>query len=152
MEQSQIRFFIYRVHDLARLVRRWQEKISEEEGLTMPQLRTIAQLCKHDGISQAELAGLIESDPMTMSGILERLEAKGMVRRGVHPTDSRVKTVQVTDEARTVLKTVRDKGMAYEPQVFKNISAEEIKTTFSVLERIDANLMEAYAHYEESRK
>ena len=95
-----IRQFFYLVHDLARQLRRWQERVSHEQGLTLPQLRTMAQLTHRDGISQTELANLIESDPMTVSGVVERLEARGLVRREAHPTDSRVKIVMITEQAK----------------------------------------------------
>jgi MarR family transcriptional regulator, transcriptional regulator for hemolysin len=152
MSLPNIRHVFYLVHDLARQLRRWQEKVSREQGLNQPQLRAMAQLCDRDGISQTELAGLIESDPMTVGGVVERLEARGLVRRAIHPTDSRAKIVLITEAARALVAEVRAKATRYEPQILEGISADELQTALSVLERISANLDKHKFVFEESLK
>lgn len=150
MMRPDIRFFLYQVYDLARHIRRWQEKISREEGFTLPQFRAMAQLCKHDGVNQTELATMIESDPMTVGGIIERLEARELVTRAPHPTDSRAKVVFATESARALVDEVRAKGAKYEPLILEGISADEMMLALSVIERVNANLSK-YSHvFEES--
>jgi len=140
MNNSRIGQVFYLIYDLSRQMRRWQEHVSREKGLTMPQLRAVAQLAKTDGISQAELAGLIESDPMTISGVIERLEAKGFVRREPDPTDNRAKRVFVTDEARDLVTEIRAKANKYEPELFEGISDADLAATITVLEHLSANI------------
>lgn len=140
MQDSRIGKLFYLLHDLWRQTRRWQEIISRKKGLTMPQFRALAQLCNADGVSQAELAGMIDSDPMTTSGVVERLETHGLVRREQHPTDSRAKVVFVTEKARTLVDEVRGKALKREAEVFEGVSDADLATTVAVLERISANL------------
>ena len=152
MKKSRMVNFFYLIHDLTRQMRRWQEKVSQEFGLTMPQLRAIAQLCDQDGVSQTELAQMIDSDPMTVSGVVERLEAKGLVRRAPHPSDSRAKIVLVTDKARIFVDQLRARRQKYEPFVFEGISADEMHTTLSVLQRVSANVSQPFFEFEEVDK
>lgn len=132
--------FAYAVHDLARSMRRWIEGNIATPGLTMPQLRAVAQLCKQDGISQAALAALIDSDPMTLSGIVERLEAKGLVERMPDPNDSRAKIVRVTDAGLELYQQLKATVAEANEQMFEGISEEERRITFDVIARVNANL------------
>ena len=122
---SRIGRMLYVVHDLWRHTRRWQDQASSERGLTIPQFRAIANLCSTDGIKQSELAERTDTDPMTVSGIIERLEAKGYVRREPDPNDSRAKLVFVTDVGRELVTEVRAQAVAREPLIFEGISDAE---------------------------
>jgi DNA-binding MarR family transcriptional regulator len=82
--------------------------------LTAPQRRIMAILVRSDGLSLKELskqAGLAHS---TVSGIVDRLEKRGMVARQPDETDGRFTRIQVTDVVRDF---VRDKlpGLAIQP-------------------------------------
>ena len=140
MARPEVRRFFFLAYDLARQLRRWQEKISRDEGLTLPQIRALGQLSHRDGITQTELANLIESDPMTVGGVVERLEARGLVTRCAHPTDSRAKMVAITDEARVLVETFRAKAAKFEPAILEGISDDELATALSVIERLSGNL------------
>ena len=144
MQDSKIGKMLYVVHDLWRQTRRWQEYASSQKGLTIPQFRTIASLTNVDGIRQSEIGENTDTDPMTVSGIIERLETKGYVRREVDPTDSRAKLVYVTDVGRDVVSEVRAEALAREPVIFEDVSDAEFEVTLSVLKRISENLVKAH--------
>lgn len=143
MQDSRTGQMLYVVHDLWRNVRRWQDYASSERGLTIPQFRAIANLSTTDGIKQSELAERTDTDPMTVSGIVERLEAKGYVRRQPDPNDSRAKLVFVTDIGREMVIEVRAQAMAREPLIFSGISDAEFETVLNTLTRLSANLVNA---------
>jgi hypothetical protein len=69
-----------------------------DHGITMPQWKALSEISRNPGITQVELAALTDSDPMTMSGILDRLEKRGFVTRSPDPRDSRAKVVQILPE------------------------------------------------------
>ena len=60
----------YLVHEVARLFRRRFEDEARIHGVTLPQWRALAEIHRQEGISQVSLAGCIDTDPMTLSGIL----------------------------------------------------------------------------------
>ena len=61
----------YLVQEVARLFRRRFEYEARIHGVTLPQWRALAEIHRQEGISQVLLAGCIDTDPMTLSGILE---------------------------------------------------------------------------------
>src|SRR5438067_11735841 len=49
-------------------------------------------------ISMRELAGKLKCDPSNITGLTDRLEARGLVERRAHPADRRVKFLLLTQE------------------------------------------------------
>ena len=143
LKDSRIGRMLYAVHDLWRHARRWQDTASRERGLTIPQLRAIATLTDCDGIKQSELGERTDTDPMTVSGILERMEAKGYIRRAPDPNDSRAKLAFVTDSGRELISEVRAQALTRESAIFEGISDAELETAIAVLRRISGNLVNA---------
>ncbi len=132
--------FGYLIHDVARLLRRRFDAAAHRHDLTMPQWRIIAQLSMADGMSQVELAGLCETDPMTVSGLVERLEAKGLVLRVADPDDSRAKIVTITDKARAMVSEMKQLAEEIYAEAFDGISDADRATALAVLTSISTNL------------
>jgi DNA-binding MarR family transcriptional regulator len=130
----------YLLHDVARLMKRRFEFEAKSRDMTLPQWRALAHLSWNDGMSQVALAGSIETDPMTLSGILDRLEAKGLVERVADPTDSRAKLVQITPKAKALVDDMRSiAGSLYE-EVLAGVSPADRQTLISTLTQISSNL------------
>lgn len=132
--------FGYLVHDLARLLRRRFDAAAQHYGLTLPQWRVIGQLSLHDGISQVALAGLTDTDPMTVSGLVERLEGKGLVIRVTDPNDSRAKIVKITDKAMAMVTEMKRLADDVYAEVFDGVTETERETAMKVLQTMSANL------------
>ncbi len=89
----------------------WQRRASEglaEIGLTHMQFTLLAGLGwlgRHgDAPTQAALAAHCQIDAMTVSQVVRKLEAKGMVTRTDHPDDTRAKALALTDAGMAALK------------------------------------------------
>lgn len=130
----------YLIHDVARLMRRRFEDHARHFQLTLPQWRAMGQLSKTDGLSQVTLAGMIEADPMTVSGIIDRLETKGWVERVPDPTDSRAKLVRLTPSARTLVEEMRGVGRTLFDEALEGVSEADREVLVNSLSRICANL------------
>lgn len=115
----------YMIHDIARLMKRRFEEQAKAHDMTLPQWRVLSQLSRNDTLSQVALAGLIESDPMTVSGILDRLETKGLVERSADPNDSRAKLAKVTDKARVLVGETWSLALEVYEQAIEGLTAED---------------------------
>jgi len=115
------------IYEVSKLLKREFEEQSRAHGLSLPQWRVIHQLAQVDGVSQVSLAASIDVTPMTMSGIIERLEARGLVERVADPGDSRAKLVRSTAQSR---------AMAAEGFAIRNVILENALAGFSDAERI----------------
>lgn len=95
------------VNHLRRLFRAIQEHskaILRKTGLSGPQLWALAILKDEPELSLGELAERLFAHPSTVSGIVDRLERRGAIRRAVDPLDGRGIRLSLTPVGRRLLK------------------------------------------------
>ncbi|WP_432489238.1 MarR family winged helix-turn-helix transcriptional regulator [Kineococcus sp. SYSU DK018] len=71
--------------------------VLEPMGLTHPQHLVMLALWQHAPLSLSRIAHLLQLDPGTVSPLLKRLEAAGLVERTRTPGDERTLSVTLTD-------------------------------------------------------
>ncbi len=89
----------------------WQREIKKALGqynITHSQFVLLASihwlsLHKQD-VTQVLLSSHTKIDPMTTSTVLRTLQAKGLLKRQEHSTDTRAKTVALTDTGQQLIK------------------------------------------------
>jgi DNA-binding MarR family transcriptional regulator len=69
-------------------------------GVTPVQYALLRVLWERDDQSGAELGARLALDSATMTGLLDRLEHAGLIKRLSHPTDRRVNRVMLTTHGR----------------------------------------------------
>ena len=72
----------------------------EPLGLTHPQYLVMLALWRTGRCRSGELSGLLQLDPGTLSPLLKRLEAAGLLRRERDPKDQRNLALALTDKGR----------------------------------------------------
>jgi MarR family transcriptional regulator, organic hydroperoxide resistance regulator len=72
-------------HGLQSLSKRMESEI----GITGPQRLVLRVVGRYPGLSAGELAHIVQLHPSTITGILQRLVAKGLLERERDPADSR---------------------------------------------------------------
>lgn len=89
----------------------WQRELKkalEEYDLTHSQYVLLASIhwltLQKQDVTQILLSSHTKIDPMTTSTVLRTLQAKGLLKRQEHATDTRAKTVALTDKGREVTK------------------------------------------------
>jgi len=150
MTQTTVHAVAKALHEASRLLKRRFEDRARDSNLTLPQWRAIHQLAQTDGISQVALAGLIEVTPMTLSGILDRLEARGLVERIADPGDSRAKLVRSTPQSRALADTGRSIRDQILEEALTGMSEAERSQLAGLLEKITGNLTAHEAASKES--
>ena len=76
--------------------------VLEPLGLTHPQYLVMLALWGAEPLSVTELSRMLELDAGTLSRLLKRLEAAGLVRRDRNPTDERSLAVALTERGRAL--------------------------------------------------
>ncbi|MFJ6406867.1 MarR family winged helix-turn-helix transcriptional regulator [Streptomyces hydrogenans] len=102
-------------------------------GLTSTQAKLLAQL--HGPLPMRALATLLVCDASNVTGIVDRLEARGLVRREPDPADRRVKNVIATDEGRDVIRRVREEMQATHGAL-DTLDADASATLYALLARL----------------
>jgi MarR family transcriptional regulator, transcriptional regulator for hemolysin len=135
---ERLRNFGYILKDLGRLYTRRFEERAEALQLTLLQCKTLGQLSRNEGISQARLAELAESDPMSMVRILDYMEAEGWVERRADPNDRRARRLYIKDKARAILDEIWRLADETRLEFLADLSAQECAQLIDMLERIHA--------------
>jgi DNA-binding MarR family transcriptional regulator len=108
-------------------------------GLTRPQAWVLRLLdAEGGGRSSVDLAQEMHCHSSNLTGVLDRLEARGLVRRDTHEQDRRVKVVRLT-EAGVAARAEVSALMADVPAVLARLDAED-------LTQLEALLTKALGH------
>jgi DNA-binding MarR family transcriptional regulator len=119
-------------HGLARMSTAMERAI----GVTGPQRLAVRLIGRAPGIGPAELATLLHVHRSAATGIVKRLEAKGLVAREVHPGDSRRLTLSLTPRGQEIDRDDRGTIESRVRQVLAASSADETAAAVRVLERL----------------
>jgi DNA-binding MarR family transcriptional regulator len=135
------RNFGFLLNDVARLLRTVYDRRIRELGLTRAQWWVLTHLFRADGITQTELAEVLEIEKPTLGRLLDRLEAKGWVRRTHDERDRRIWRVRLTKEVEPALRTMRRIAAELRRDALSGLSAAERERFVDSLLSIKSNLV-----------
>ncbi len=92
-----LRRVIKAIHD-------YSSDVSDNFGITAPQLWALKTISQHGNPSQGELSEKMYLHPSTITGVVNRLEKKGYVERDRNQKDRRVVKVRLTAKGKTLAK------------------------------------------------
>jgi DNA-binding MarR family transcriptional regulator len=114
-------------------------------GVTADQFVLLALLAEQDGITQQELVRRAASDANTVRAMLVRLESRGLVARGQHPTDGRAHHVILTRRGRQTFQTLWTQSEALRRRLLAALRPGEADTLAELLARVCAAMAPAAA-------
>ena len=79
---------------------------TEPFGVTPVQYAALQGVASAPGIDQRTLARTIGLDTSTTGGVVDRLEARGLLLRSANPEDRRVRLLSITEEGQALLRSV----------------------------------------------
>lgn len=131
------------VNELGELFRADFNRRVEPLGLDQTQWRTLAQLARHQGIHQAELAAMMAIQPISLTRRLDRLQAAGWIERRPDPDDRRALCLYLTARAETVLADAWRQAAASREAAMAGLSPAEREAVIAALLVMRANLLAA---------
>jgi DNA-binding MarR family transcriptional regulator len=78
----------------------WSRQLWHDHGLTSPQLATLREILSGQNVSPGTLAAALHISQPTVTGILGRLEQRGLISRQRSSTDRRSTIAIVTEEGK----------------------------------------------------
>ena len=79
---------------------------TEQHGVTPVQYASLHRVGLSPGIDQRSLARAIGLDTSTIAGVVDRLEARGMMQRSASPDDRRVRLLALTPDGERLLEAI----------------------------------------------
>ena len=131
------------IHDVARLRRSAFDEQARPMGLTRSQFSVLAHLGRHDeqGMNQSEIAAALEVGKVTLGGLVDRLEASGLVRRELSGEDRRIKRVRLTPKGRRALKNTQRMRPLLDEFVMRDLPASVRNELAGALVTMRSNLL-----------
>lgn len=131
---------LFLLNDVARLLRVDADKRARAHGMTRAQWGILIWLERQPGISQKELAELLEVEPITVARLVDRLEARGMVERRPDPRDRRIWRLHLSPSAHLMLREINHQRAEMTEMVTNGI--EDVSQTIMIeaLARMKATL------------
>ena len=103
-------------------------------GLTGRQALVLWMAQVNAPLTMGGLARILHLDPSSVTGLVARLEAKGLVRRAAHPDDRRGTLIEVTATGRQLHRRLEKRLVAARPSI-KRMSQQEKRTLRDLLAR-----------------
>ncbi|MGX1481783.1 DNA-binding MarR family transcriptional regulator [Streptomyces griseus] len=111
---------------LTRRLQRIQSRQLEPIGITPAQFRLLRTTAHYEGAPRmADLAERLDVVPRAVTTLVDGLEAIGRVRRAPDPTNRRVVRIEITEEGRAVLRSMRAARKAAAEEILAPLTAEQ---------------------------
>ena len=108
--------------------------VAEALGMTFNRARAIRRLARQP-MTMGQLAAALDIDPPNATGVVDDLEAQGLVRRRPHPTDRRTKIVEVTTKGDRAARQA-DEILAAPPPALAALNPEDLNELRRILATI----------------
>ena len=135
-------YICYTMTDVARLLRTVFERRVRKLGLTRAQWVTIARLHRRPGLSQSEVADVLEIEKATAGRLIDRMEAKGWIQRRADPLDRRINRLHLTQEAKRLHALIWPIAEATVDDALCDLSTAERQSLSSLMQRVKGRLLE----------
>lgn len=113
------------LHDLARRFRYRFDERAKDLGVTRTQWRTLLQLGRREGLTQSELADLLEVERITLCRMIDRLTEAGLVERRADPQDRRVWRLHLLPRAHAIVSQLTGIGADLEEEALSALEPGE---------------------------
>ena len=127
---------------MRKLVRAYQAFASydakgyEGTDLTVSQADVLFTLGNTEGLSFKEIGELTLITKGTLTGVIDRMEAKGLVKRRESPVDRRITLVQLTKQGERKFEKVFPGQISYIKKRFDRLSKTELAEIETSLKRL----------------
>lgn len=91
-------------------------------------------------VNQKDIERYFKLTNPTITGLLNRLEEKGFVKRRKSPTDGRTNLIHLTDQTRKVLDQFKQHKDKIDQKLYRDFSDDERKQILYLLKKLRANL------------
>ena len=105
-------------------------------NLTSIQFAALVAINDSPGLDATRLAARIDYDRPTMTGVIDRLEAKGLVMREVDPNDRRARLLFLTPEGLRVLEAADRAAHESRDVLLGPLPPEERRQFMQLLEKL----------------
>ena len=131
--------------NVARMMRTLADARARNHGMTRAQWMILVWLDRQPGMSQNEMAALIEVEPITVGRLVDRLERRGMVERRPDPADRRIWRLHLKPEAEPMLQEIAKARVELNAMMIAGLPKKDLDTTIDCLLQMKTNMTDTRA-------
>ena len=143
MPRSQNREILFTISDVGRLLRTYADQKARRFGQTRAQWAVLLQLERREGLKQSELAEALDIQPITLTRLVDRLCANGLIERRADPNERRAKQLYLTPAARPLIDRILDHVEDVAQTVLEGIESKDVDQMLGKLGLARENLRRA---------
>lgn len=127
---------------VSRLARVHSDKRAREYGMTRAQWIILVRVGREPGLSQQELADILEVEPISVGRLVDKLEERQLVERRRDPKDRRVWRLHNLPAAEPIIETIFSFREEFNAKIMTGFSQREVDDFIDKLLAMKANLTE----------
>ena len=120
----------------SRFLRNYIDHRAKSRGTTRAQWIVLFRLRDQEGLSQVDLADVLELQPISLVRLLDRLVEHGLVERRSDPRDRRANRLFLTANGRQLADDLDSLRDSIAIDVFQGVSAAAIETSLKTLQDV----------------
>jgi DNA-binding MarR family transcriptional regulator len=120
----------------SRLLRNFIDHRAKSRGTTRAQWIVLFRLREQEGLSQVDLADVLELQPISLVRLLDRLVEHGLLERRHDPKDRRANRLFLTERGRQLVDDLDSLRDAIATDVLRDVPAEAIQSSLDTLHDI----------------
>ncbi|MDB5507651.1 MAG: transcriptional regulator, MarR family [Hyphomicrobiales bacterium] len=127
------RELVFQLIETSRLLQTYVDHRAKEHGSTRAQWGVLGRLRRQEGLTQVDLAGQLELQPISLVRLLDRLVEQGYLERRSDAQDRRVKRLYLTARGRQVVAELDPLGDEIRHSVLEGFSIEAMQDVRNML-------------------
>jgi MarR family transcriptional regulator for hemolysin len=130
------RQLIAQIVESSRLLRNYIEQRAKSRGTTRAQWIVLFRLRQQEGLSQVDLAEVLELQPISLVRLLDRLVQHGLLERRHDPRDRRANRLFLTASGRQLVDDLDSLRDSIAIDVLQDIPSASLKTSLATLKDV----------------
>ena len=123
-----------------RAIKRATLVLVSAQALTHPQYQALREIAKNGAMLMREISDAMLVTPANVTGIVDRLEEKGLITRKISQGDRRATIVELTPEGRAVQERVAKKQGELVQRALGAFTVDEQRTLRGLLQKLQREI------------
>ena len=136
MPLDERRQLVTQLFESSRILRNYIDHRAKQRGTTRAQWVVLFRLRAQEGLSQVDLADVLELQPISLVRLLDRLVEQGLLERRHDPKDRRANRVYLTAAGRKLVDDLDGLRDAIAADVLHGIPDEAVATSLATLREL----------------
>lgn len=128
------------MHDVSRLRRTVFDDFMQPLGVTRSQWWVLAFVSRHDGMTQSDLANMLEIGKAALGCLIDRLESSEFVERRPDATDRRIKRIYLSGKGKETVQKMTAQSQEMSERILEGMSMKERRQLAEQLGKVKQNL------------